>query len=229
MFAELFALAQCIPGPSSTQLAYGIGIVKKGVAGGLMTGLLFQLPGLVIMSLVGVGVASFLKEPAPWLRGAIAGLGAAGVALIAQSAVALTAGVCKGDRVLLLLSAVTATITFYVVKIWLFPVLIALGGVATLIYYRKKDMAPSDPDDDAHVEFFGLGRWAGLAVAGLWAAVLIGTVVAARLVERGTCLPLDWWRAFYLSGSYIFGGGQVVIPMLYKDVVTRTCEPVVSG
>ena len=46
----------------------------------MLTGLLFQLPGLIIMTLVGVGAASFLKNPAPWLRGATAGLGAAGVA-----------------------------------------------------------------------------------------------------------------------------------------------------
>ena len=228
VFAEMFALAQCIPGPSSTQLAYGIGIVKKGVAGGFMTGLLFQLPGLVMMSLVGVGVADFLKTPAPWLKGGIAGLGAAGVALVAQSAVALTTGVCKADRVLLTLAAITATVTFYVVKIWLFPALIALGGVVTLFYLRKKDMRPT-ATDEAHVENFGLNRWAGLGVVGVWLGVLIGTIVAARLVPRGVCPPLDWWRTFYLSGSYIFGGGQVVIPMLYNDVVTRTCMPVDAG
>lgn len=222
VFAEMFALAQCIPGPSSTQLAYGLGIVKKGVLGGFMTGLLFQLPGLVMMSLVGVGVADFLKAPAPWLKGGIAGLGAAGIALVAQSAVALTAGVCKTDRVLLTLSAITATITFYVVKIWLFPALIAFGGIVTLIHYRRKDMRPSDADD-AHVENYGLNRWAGLAVCGVWLAVLVGTLVATRLIPRGQVLPLDWWRTFYLSGSYIFGGGQVVIPMLYNDVVTRSC------
>lgn len=222
VFAEMFALAQCIPGPSSTQLAYGLGIVKKGVAGGFMTGLLFQLPGLIMMSLVGVGVADFLKAPAPWLKGGIAGLGAAGVALVAQSAVALTAGVCKGDRVLVTLAAITATVTFYVVKIWLFPALIALGGVATLVHLRKKDMRPTDADD-AHVEHFGLNKWAGLGVCAVWLAVLVGTLVATRLVPRGACPPLDWWRTFYLSGSYIFGGGQVVIPMLYNDVVSRDC------
>ena len=38
VFAELMALAQCIPGPSSTQLAYGIGILKRGTLGGLISG-----------------------------------------------------------------------------------------------------------------------------------------------------------------------------------------------
>jgi chromate transporter len=226
VFAEMFALAQCVPGPSSTQLAYGIGIIKKGVAGGMLSGFLFQFPGLLLMSLVGVGVAEFLKAPSPALRGAVAGLGAAGVALVAQSAVALTRGVCK-DNVGLLLAATTATITFYVVRIWLFPLLIALGGIVTLIQLRKCDMASTAAD--VHVERFGLKRWAGLGVVGVWLAVLVGTIVAGRLVPAGTCLPLDWWRTFYLSGSYIFGGGQVVIPMLYDQTVTRDCAPPPPG
>ena len=36
-------------------------------------GALFQWPGLLIAALAGAGVANFLKDPAPWLRGIIAG------------------------------------------------------------------------------------------------------------------------------------------------------------
>ena len=37
-------------------------------------GVLFQWPGFLIAALAGAGVANFLKEPAPWLRGIIAGM-----------------------------------------------------------------------------------------------------------------------------------------------------------
>lgn len=36
-------------------------------------GALFQWPGLLIAALAGAGVANFLRDPAPWLRGIIAG------------------------------------------------------------------------------------------------------------------------------------------------------------
>ena len=36
-------------------------------------GILFQWPGFLIAALAGAGVANFLKDPAPWLRGIIAG------------------------------------------------------------------------------------------------------------------------------------------------------------
>ena len=181
----------------------------------MLTGLLFQLPGLIIMTLVGVGAASFLKNPAPWLRGATAGLGAAGVALVAASAFALTRGACKGEKLLLAISAFSAVVTFYTVKIWLFPVLILAGGLVTLAVnsYHKKDMTAKTTEggnDEAHVERFGLSRPAGALVAILWVAVLIGSLVAASKVPdfpaARSSLGLDLWTAMFRAGSMIFGG-----------------------
>ncbi len=40
IFVELLALGQCLPGPTSTQMAFAIGVSKKGVAGGLTSGML---------------------------------------------------------------------------------------------------------------------------------------------------------------------------------------------
>lgn len=269
--------------PNLFFLSTRIGIIKKGATGGMLTGLLFQVPGLVIMTLVGVGAASFLKSPAPWLRGATAGLGAAGVALVAASAFALTRGACKGDRLLLALSAASAVVTFYTVKIWLFPVLILAGGLVTLAVnaYHKRDMTAKTTEggnDEAHVERFGLSRPAGALVGLLWAAVLVASLVAASKVpdypSAGSSLGLDLWTAMFRAGSMIFGGefccffffsvgvrvffsfsygkkklnffsffsflknkqiktrkntgGQVVIPLLYKDVVQRDCDTSVT-
>ena len=38
------------------------------------SGVLFQYPGFLIASLVGAGAANFLKHPAPWLEGIVAGV-----------------------------------------------------------------------------------------------------------------------------------------------------------
>jgi chromate transporter len=34
VYGELFALGQCMPGPTSTQVSFAIGIIKKGAPGG---------------------------------------------------------------------------------------------------------------------------------------------------------------------------------------------------
>lgn len=38
VFTELLMLGQCMPGPTSTQMAFAIGVLKKGLSGGLLSG-----------------------------------------------------------------------------------------------------------------------------------------------------------------------------------------------
>jgi len=73
VYAEIFALAQCIPGPASTQVSFAAGIIKKGATGGLLSGALFQYPGAIIMTAVGVFAARYLADPVGWLNGLTAG------------------------------------------------------------------------------------------------------------------------------------------------------------
>ena len=181
-------------------MAYAIGIIKKGPLGGLLSGFLcFQLPMAVVMSLVGLGVARWLADPAPWLRGLTAGLGAAGVALIAVSGVALCAGCCK-DRWTAAATTVTALATFYFSAIWLMPVLILAGGLLTLAaYHRRTDLGVAS--EDKHVESYGLPRWAGAGVIGLWVAVLAACLLAKHFVAA---------HVFKVTPPLVVGAGGVL-------------------
>jgi chromate transporter len=55
VYAELFALGQCMPGPTSTQVSFAIGIIKKGVSGkpSAATTLSLQMPALLGISMSG--------------------------------------------------------------------------------------------------------------------------------------------------------------------------------
>ena len=76
VFAELLMLGQCIPGPTSTQMGFAIGVLKKGLSGGLLSGVLFQGPGLLILAILGWAAAKVLDNPPAWLLGLVAGAGA---------------------------------------------------------------------------------------------------------------------------------------------------------
>jgi chromate transporter len=132
VFLELLALAQCLPGPTSTQVSFALGVVQKGVPWGLLSGILFQYPGFIIAALCGAGVANFLRNPRPWLRGLLAGLGSMGVALVASAAKSLTFSTCK-DTVTMIINAVAAVVSFYYPVTWIFPALILAGGLTTLV------------------------------------------------------------------------------------------------
>lgn len=49
VYGELFALGQCMPGPTSTQVSFAIGVIKKGVPGD------FALLAVLVAVTSGVG------------------------------------------------------------------------------------------------------------------------------------------------------------------------------
>lgn len=73
VFVELFALCSCLPGPTSTQVAYAIGAVKQGLLGGIVSGTAFIYPGFSIMSMVGLGAGHYMADQSHWQKGVVDG------------------------------------------------------------------------------------------------------------------------------------------------------------
>jgi len=216
VFNELLSLGQCLPGPTSTQVSFAIGVTQKGIPGGLLSGMLFQYPGLMMMSLAGAGAAEILVNPADWLRGISAGLSAAGVALVVSAAVGLANGQCK-DKVTSAVCLMSAVVAYYYQSNWIFPLLIVIGGSVTLYTKRKDDVAL--PDKDEVIHHLGVNKIAGGCLILTWIGVWITVAVLTGTTKYEDAQPLFWFEAFYRTGSIIFGGGQVVLPLLLKDVV----------
>eukprot|EP00798_Chlamydomonas_sp_ICE-L_P024333 gene24333-9949_t len=227
VFMELFALGQCLPGPSSTQVSFALGIVKKGVLGGLVSGALFQYPGALMMSLLGIVAARVLSSAPFWVSCAASGVSAVGVALVASAAKGLLTKLCA-TRLLAIIATLTAAAAIY----WpttpgLFPLVIAIGGSITYTshYFNKDDMALKGNKEV--VGHMGFGRTTGAVLIVLWACILAFVCILVRTLDydhRKDATPLDWFEVFYRTGSIIYGGGQVVLPLLLGDLVAQDCS-----
>ena len=233
LFLELFALAGCLPGPTSTQVSFSLGAVKKGVLGGLLGGALFQYPGALIMTGFGIAAAKVLASPPPWLSGCASGVSAVGVALVAVATKGLLIKACydakdpKYSNLLATICVLAAGACIYWRTFpWLFPLIIAIGALATLVWNWKKDMSVKGEGDDK-IAKLGINMWGGGLLILVWLAILIPTLVLVRVLpydHRADATPLDWFEVFYRTGTIIYGGGQVVLPMLYDDLVKETCD-----
>jgi len=223
VFAELVALGQCMPGPTSTQMSFAIGVAKKGVKGGLLSGMLFQYPGLLMMAGLGLlAAARALDDPVPVVDGFADGLAAGGVALIWGAVKNLTEKMCtewEGKA----LCVITAVIAFYYQTAWLFPTLIVCGGLFTIVTRWRQSVDVHNAD--AHIDRFGLGMIGGGVLIALWVVVLVLAIVLSSEISYDDSPPLHWFATFYETGSIIFGGGQVVLPLLLDRVVQteRVC------
>ena len=135
-------------------MSFAIGVTQRGVAGGLLSGALFQYPGLVVMTALGALAAEYLVDPPGWLRGAAQGFGAAGVALVAGAFVGLSTKLCRG-KLLGTVSALSAGAAFYAPQPWMFPTLIALGGIAAWVDAALVQKTPPPKDDERGPRAYG--------------------------------------------------------------------------
>ncbi|XRA99064.1 chromate ion transporter [Pycnococcus provasolii] len=225
IYAELLALGQCLPGPTSTQVSFALGVTQRGVSGGLMSGLLFQYPGAVAMTLLGLLAKGTLKANSSELVvGATAGLAAAGVALVASAALALGRKLCA-QRDTQLIALLSCVVVCYITRGWLFPLVLFLGGLHTYIGRPPPEQKAADNDDAASsVQYLGLNRPMGGVLIFVWLAALIALPIYKDNLKYEDAKQLHWFESFYRTGSIIWGGGQVVLPLLQHELVSYdTC------
>ena len=236
-FASLFALTQCLPGPSSTQLATALGALHAGIPGAIAAFVCFDMAGFVVMSVTGVtmynlSAASVPPALASVLTLAQVGLGAASVGLLAHAALSLTSK-CAPDRLTRALAtgSAAATVLFSgAPPAVLFPIVLIIGGVATSIEARNKPVAtaaaarpPADSEaggDKARLlsspGAATYGRTVGLALFAAWVVLFVLLFLGAG--GAGATTLVDLSGSFYRTGSLVWGGGQVVLPMLLREL-----------
>ena len=123
----LHALNFCmlLPGPEAMQLATYSGWLLRGIPGGLIAGLLFVLPGALVLTALSAIYVYFGEIP--YVEGALFGLKAAVLAIVVQALVKVSGRALKGSvHYLLALTALVALMVFSIP----FPVVILCAAVA---------------------------------------------------------------------------------------------------
>jgi chromate transporter len=204
-YADLVALCQFLPGPASSQVSIAIGIIRAGLAGGLAAWLGFTLPSAIALVAFAYGVQGVSAADAGWLHG----LKVVAVAVVAQAVwgMARTLAPDRERATIAILAAVVALA-------WPTPAgQVLLIAVAALIGWRLLPASAVAPSSHLPLPF---GRRAGLAALVLFFGLLIGLPLLSRLVPSH---PLAVFDSFFRSGSLVFGGGHVVLPLLQAEVV----------
>ncbi|HSI91344.1 MAG TPA: chromate efflux transporter [Adhaeribacter sp.] len=212
---ELNALCQILPGPSSTQTLTAIGFRLGGPNLAYLTLLIWIIPAFIFMTLAALLVTylqseqislSFMRFIQPMAVG-----------FVAFAAYRISFKVIESKTGVGLL-VVSAIISYFFRSPWVFPVLLLSGGAVTAIRFRRHPLEENEKLEIA---------WSNFILFGL---VLITAAVLGSITK---------WRAillfenFYRNGTLVFGGGQVLIPLLYTEFVEfkkyLTSEEFLSG
>ena len=106
IFADLVALCNFLPGPTSSQVSYSIGMTRAGISGALCAWGAFTLPSAIIMLLAAYGIhwANGVQNTG-WLHG----LKIVAVAVVAQAVWSMATKLCP-DRIRITLAFIATVI-----------------------------------------------------------------------------------------------------------------------
>jgi chromate transporter len=205
-YADLVALCQLLPGPASSQVVFAIGLLRAGIIGGLIASFLFTTPSAVLMILFGLGIhqISDLNHQG-WLRG----LQLAAVAVVAQAVLGMSRALCP-DRERASFAFVAATLLLLLPGPASQIVVLILGGLTGIVVLRS----PTQSQESILAE--SSGRSNGIVFFFIWLLLLTGLPL---LVSLNGSRWIETFAAFFRSGSLVFGGGHVVLPLLQSAAV----------
>lgn len=212
---ELNALGQVLPGPTSTQTITAIGFKIGGPNLAYITLLIWVLPAVSIMTAAGMAIYYLEQQKLSLQFARFIQPMAVGFMVIAGYRIGQKVIKNKTSLALALLAAVVAYLFRSPVMT---PIVLLVGGLTTALTYQQQERMAKKP---LHVQ------WANFF---LWFGVFIG---AATLGAYTQLLPVRLFENFYRNGSFVFGGGQVLTPMLYNEFVAfkhyLTREEFLSG
>lgn len=203
-FNRLLAVYQILPGPEAQELCVHLGMMKRGRVGGVLAGLGFMLPGLLLMlSLAWLYASLDLSQPP--LAALFLGVQIGVVALIVRAVHRIGEHILL-DRWLWAIALGSALATLMGVSFWI--VLLAAGLAYALASAGRVAAAGAVLVAAAVVAFLADQ------------AAIIGLPDAAMTTE-GAAGPVLLFIAGLKAGLLTFGGAYTAIPFVRDDAVGR--------
>lgn len=204
-YADLVALCQFLPGPASSQVGIGIGVVRAGLLGGLVAWLGFTLPSVIVLVAFAFLLQGYDLDSAGWIHG----LKIVAVAIVAHAILGMGQKLTP-DRDRVTIAVISAAITLSWQTAYSQVLTIAVAGVVGLWLYRKN---VTEVTTNLNIS---ISRSLAVVCLVLFFGLLVALPIFRGTAETGWLAMFD---SFYRSGSLVFGGGHVVLPLLESEVV----------
>jgi len=208
---EYVSFCQMLPGASSTQTLTLIGYKRGGIPLAVATLIIWILPACILMGILSfivakIGTNNLQTSAFQFIQSmAIGFLAFAGVRAF---------NISVNNVITKVIMLVSTICTFLLFKTpWIFPVLIIVGGITTnFSNVRIPEIEKIKPRQV---------RWTNI-----WVFVLLFLIAgylseAARKENWDNRKAFNLFENFYRFGSFVFGGGDVLIPMMLDQYVAR--------
>ena len=213
---EYNSFCQLLPGASSTQVLTLIGYKRGRAPLAVLTLLIWILPACILMGAFAF-LLRYIDQKA--LNGSVFEfIQPMAVGFLAYAAT-ISYRISIHNTITRVILVVSAIVTFLLFKMpWIIPLLIVLGGFITNLSDRR---IPQKGDPPKKI------KWGNIWLFGI--IFIIAGVLSeyAKNKDHPLRRPLNLFENTYRFGSLVFGGGQVLIPMMYEQFVERPKSEVV--
>ncbi|WP_039944276.1 chromate transporter [Thermicanus aegyptius] len=204
-YTDLVALCQFLPGPASSQVGIGIGVMRAGLWGGVAAWIGFTLPSAIALVLFAFLLRAFDIGNSGWIHG----LKLVAVAIVAHALLGMGQKLTPDrNRVTIAIMATTITLLWQAAVSQI--VILVMAGLIGLFLY-KENKIPELPEIRVPIP-----RYVAVSSLILFFGLLFGLPLIRSLSSFHWVAVFD---SFYRAGSLVFGGGHVVLPLLEREVV----------
>jgi chromate transporter len=206
---ELNALAQVLPGPASTQTLVGIAYKVGGLKLSIITFLIWIIPSAAVMTFAAVSFAKIdqkaqFTEILKYVQPIALGIVAFGAYALARRVLV--------SQLTVFLAIAAVIVTLVLRNAYVFPLAILLGGMVS------SAIGTPTEESDIRVKLFSNINPKKLIY---FFGVLLFLALLGAIINRTSpfSLPIRLFENFYRNGIVIFGGGQVLVPLMFTEFV----------
>lgn len=206
---ELNALSQVLPGPSSTQTLVGVAWKVGGLKLAIITFLIWILPSAAIMCLAAIGYKMLAASGR--VEHVLTFIKPAAVGIVGYAAFNFATKFLK-TRVNQMLAIASVIATLILQNPYAFPLLILMGGIIS------SALESPPQEDQLRAKLFSNVNPKKVAY---FLGILLAFAALGAIINRTSpfSLPVRLFENFYRNGILIFGGGQVLVPLMYTEFV----------
>ena len=204
-YADLVALSQFLPGPASSQVGIGIGLIRGGIVGAVISFIGFTLPSVIIL----ISLAIFTQDLSGQV-GFIHGLKLVAVAIIIQAIFQMAKNLTPDLKRQIIAFLALSTILLWQNMFATLIVIVVAGIIGGLIIRSDQSETPD------HSTSY-LSKKVGVICLTLYFSLLF---ILPFFNKLSNSIWIDFIDRFYRAGALVFGGGHVVLPLLETEFVT---------
>ena len=205
-FSSLLAICQALPGPTSSQMVFSIGLKKGGFLAAYIALIAFSFPSVFLMILLGLGYSLnllFLSQTT------ITAVSVVAIPVVGMAVFSMFRNFCSSNLEKIYFFVLTILLTFF--DLFYYPSIILIASwLAGAFFYDKSDM---NCKTQPLIENINKYLVYGSSIAGIFVFIQLNFLLVGSIYPS--------LKNLFNSGFLIFGGGHVVLPLLHDWFVNQ--------